>query len=81
MVTVSHFKGGSALPHILTPTFTTGSKINHKTVGAVHPLLDPVGPVLVLVNETPSLMIGQETLHLKQFLQPGFSSMGLEVLF
>ena len=81
MVAMPLFEGGLALPHILTPTSTTGSKVDYKAAGAVHPLLDPVGPVLVLVNETPSLMIGQETLHLKQFLQPGFSSMGLEVLF
>ena len=47
VVTVPLFKGGLALPHILTPTSTTGSKVDYKAAGAVHPLLDPVGPACV----------------------------------
>ena len=40
VVTVSHFKGGLALPHILTPTSTTGSKVDYKTASAIQFLFD-----------------------------------------
>ena len=56
MITVSLFKGGLALTHILTPTSTTGSKVDNKAAGAVHPLLDLVGPACVGAGELHPLL-------------------------
>ena len=56
MITMSLLEGGLTLPHILTPTFTTSSKVDYETTGAIHPLLDPVGPASVGAGKCDPLL-------------------------
>ena len=56
VITMSHFKGGLALPHILPPTSTTGSKVDNKTACTIYSLLDFVGsPSVGALKSVPLL--------------------------
>ena len=56
MITVSLFEGGLALTHILTPTSTTGSKVDYETASAIHLLLDLVSSACIGAGKCDPLL-------------------------
>ena len=81
VVTVPHFKWGLTFPNILALTLFASGKVNYKTTCTVQFLLHLVGfPSVSACEVSPSLRMGQGTLHLQHLKHLGLGSVGLGLL-